>query len=90
MADYFKDHVRFILNNWIKNEDLCARETGHSIGSIKMMLQNIGATYGFLNFGKGNPMYTRVADEFRKDNPVFGDEPMSKRSFCIRFGIIKD
>lgn len=38
MADYTKDHVRFILNNWIKNEDLCARETGHSIASIKLML----------------------------------------------------
>ena len=90
MPNYTKDHVRFILNNWIKNEDLFVRKTGHSIASIKLMLQNIGASYGFLNFGMGNPMYTEIADEYRKNNPVFDDEPMSKRSFCMRFGIIRE
>jgi hypothetical protein len=53
------------------------------------MLQNIAATYGLVNFGTGNPMYTRIADEYRENNPVFG-ETMSKRSFCMRFGVIKD
>ena len=52
------------------------------------MLQNIGASYGFVNFGKGNPMYTKVADEYREENKVFG-ETMTKKSFCMRFGIIK-
>ena len=51
------------------------------------MLQNVGATYGLVNFGEGNPMYTRIANEFRKDNPMFG-EPMSEKSFCIRFGVM--
>jgi hypothetical protein len=51
-------------------------------------LQNIGATYGFLNFSEGNPMYTIIADEYREANQVLG-KPMSKKSFCIRFGIIK-
>lgn len=86
--DYTKEHVRFILNNYLKNEDLCVKETGHSLSSIKLMLQNIGASYGFLNFGKGNPMYTEMANEYRNNNLVFG-EPMSKKSFCTRFGIIK-
>jgi len=85
---YTKEHVRFILNNYLKNEDLCVKETGHSLSSIKLMLQNIGASYGFLNFGKGNPMYTEMANEYRNNNLVFG-EPMSKKSFCTRFGIIK-
>lgn len=86
--DYTKEHVTFIINNWIKNEKLCVEKTGHSLSSIKLMLQNIGASYGFLNFGTGNPMYTEIADEYRKHNLVFG-EPMSKKSFCTRFGIIK-
>lgn len=86
--EYTKEQLRFILDNYINNENLCVRETGHSLASIKLMLQNIAATYGFLNFSKGNPLYTKVADQYRKDNPVFG-EPMSKRSFCIRFGVIK-
>ncbi len=54
----------------------------------KLMLQSIGATYGFVNFSEGNPMYIRIADEYREMNQVFGDA-MSKKSFCIRFGIIK-
>jgi len=86
--DYTEDHVRFILNNFIKNEDLCVSETGHSLSSIKLMLQNIGATYGLLNFSKGNPMYAKIADEYRINNKVFGKE-MSKESFCMRFGILK-
>lgn len=87
--EYTREQIRFILDNYIKNEDLCVRETGHSLSSIKLMLQNIAATYGFLNFSKGNPLYTEVADEYRKDNPVFG-EPMTKRSFCMRFGVINE
>lgn len=86
--DYTKEHVRFILNNYLKNEELCVKKTGHSLSSIKLMLQNIGASYGFLNFGKGNTMYTEMANEYRNNNLVFG-EPMSKKSFCTRFGIIK-
>jgi hypothetical protein len=85
---YTEEQVRFILDNYIKNENLCVKKTGHSLGSIKLMLQNIGATYGFVNFSEGNPMYTKIADEYREANHVF-DKPMLKKSFCIRFGIIK-
>lgn len=84
---YTEDQVRFILNNFIKNETLCVKETGHSLGSIKLMLQNIGASYGLVNFSEGNPMYTKIADEFRQENTIFG-EPMTKKSFCTRFSII--
>ena len=87
---YTKEHVRFILNHYLKDEDLCVKESGHSLSSIKLMLQNIGATYGFLNFSKGNPMYTQIADEYRKNNPIQGRNPMSEKSFCIRFGIINN
>ena len=86
-VNYTEEHVRFILNYYRTNEELCVNETGHSISSIKLMLQNIGATYGFLNFSKGNPMYARIADEYRKKNLVH-NEIMSKKSFCMRFGII--
>lgn len=85
---YTEQQVRFILDNYLKNENLCVKETGHSLGSIKLMLQNIGASYGLLNFSVGNPMYTKIADEYRELNRVFG-MPMSKKSFCIRFGLIK-
>ena len=84
---YTKDQIRFILDNWIKNEEICIKQTGHSRGSIKLMLQNIAATYGLVNFSEGNPVYSEVADEFRKNNKVF-DEEMTKKSFCMRFGII--
>ena len=85
---YTEEHVRYILDNYIKNEDKCVKETGHGIGSIKLMLRNIAATYGFVEFSKGNPMYTRIADEFRNENLVFGG-PMTKESFCKRFSIIE-
>ena len=67
---YTEEQIRFILDNYIKNESLCVKETGHSLGSIKLMLQNIGATYGYLNFSEGNPMYTIIADEFKEKNQV--------------------
>jgi hypothetical protein len=35
---YKEQHVRFILDNYLKNENLCVNETGHSLGSIKLML----------------------------------------------------
>ena len=85
---YTEEHVRFILENYIKDDGLCAKETGHSLSSIKLLLQNIGATYGFLNFSNGNLMYSKIADEFRDKNKVFG-ETMTKKSFCKRFSIIK-
>lgn len=84
---YTADHLEFILDNWIQDEDLCVKVTGHSKASIKLMLQNIGASYGLLSFSEGNPMYTQVADKYREANQVFG-ESMSKKSFCVRFGII--
>lgn len=87
--DYTRKHIRFILDNYINNESLCVKETGHSLSSIKLMLQNIGSSYGLVeNFSKGSALYTEVADEYRKDNLRFG-EPMSKRLFCMKFGIIK-
>ena len=56
---YTEDQIRYILENYVKKEDSCVRETGHSLGSIKLMLQNIAATYGLVNFGTGNPIRTK-------------------------------
>lgn len=41
------------------------------IDTILFLIKNIGASYGFLNFGTGNLMYTEIAYEYRKNNPVF-------------------
>ena len=48
---------------------------------------SLQAVFDHVNFGTGNPMYTKIADEYRENNPKFG-KPMSKKSFCIRFSII--
>lgn len=86
---YTQEQIRFILDNYINNEDVCVKETRHTLSSIKLMLQNIGYTYGLVRkFSKGNPLYTQVADEYRVDNPRFG-EPMREEVFCKKFGIIK-
>lgn len=53
------------------------QETGYSLVSTKLMLQNIATIYGFLNFSKDNPLYTEVVDQYKEDNPVF-EEPMTK------------
>jgi hypothetical protein len=45
------------------------------------MLRNIAATYGFVNFNKGNPMYTRIANEYRNENLVHG-KPCQKNHFA--------
>jgi len=86
--NYTEEHIRYILENYIKDENRCVIKTGHSLSSIKLMLQNIAASYGLVNFGTGNPMYSKIADEFRANNQVLG-KTMSKKSFCVRFGIIK-
>ena len=84
---YTEEQIRYILENYLKNEDSCMTETGHSLGSIRLMLQNIAATYGLANVGTCNPMYSKIADEYRESNRVFG-LTMPKKSFCMRFGII--
>ena len=84
---YTVQQIRFILDNYIKNKNLWDKETVHSLGSIKLTLQNICATFIFLNFSKVNPTYSRIADEYREVNQVHV-EAMSKKSFCVRFGII--
>jgi hypothetical protein len=79
--------IRFILNNYIEDEQLCVRETGQSSSSIKAMFQNIAASYGFNKFSTGAKLYTELADEYREQNKIFG-KTMTKKSFCLRFGVI--
>ena len=81
------EQIRFILNNYLENEQLCVRETGQSSSSIKAMFQNIAASYGFNKFSTDAKLYTELADEYREQNKIFG-KTMTKKSFCLRFGVI--
>ena len=85
---YNEMKVWYILNNYIHNEDKCVEVTGHSLASIRAMFRNIAYDYTGKGLKNGNPMYTRMADKYREENKVWG-KPMTKKSFCVRFGIIK-
>ena len=37
---YTREHIEFILDNFRTNPQLCVKQTGHSMSSIKMMLGN--------------------------------------------------
>ena len=37
---YTREHIEFILKNYMNNPRLCVEKTGHSDSSIKMMLGN--------------------------------------------------
>ena len=37
---YTREHIEFILKNYINNPSLCVKKTEHSDSSIKMMLGN--------------------------------------------------
>jgi hypothetical protein len=89
--EYSRAEVRFILDHyvnrfsdWQENPKLCKLETGHSFDSVKMLLQNIRSNYTDSKFGKGNPMYSEVFEEYRRDNSTFGT-PMSIEKFIALF-----
>ena len=85
-TEFSKDQVIFILENYLSDETLCVNKTGKSLDKIKLLLQYIGASYDFINFSKGIPMYSQLADAYREKNQLFG-KAMTKKSFCMRFGI---
>ena len=85
-TEFSKDQVIFILENYLSDETLCVNKTGKSLDKIKLLLQYIGASYDFINFSKGIPMYSQLADAYREKNHLFG-KAMTKKSFCMRFGI---
>ena len=84
---YNEAKVWFILNNYLKDPYKCVEVTGHSLASIEAMFRNIAYDYMGKGLKNGNPMYTRMADKYRKENPRFG-EPMNKKLFCTLFGMI--
>ena len=71
----------------------------HSVNSIRFILLEIARDYGFevndigiklRRYSNRNvSRYTDIADEYRESNPEFG-KPMSKKSFCKRFGLKKN
>lgn len=81
---YTTGHIEFILKNYRRDPDLCVKETGHSISSIKMMLGNAVSRLSGESTFLGNPMYAEVVQKYLDDNPSFG-KPMSVKKFKALF-----
>ena len=67
---YTREQIEFILENYVVNPDKCVQVTGHSIGSIKSVLQNISYDYTGEGLSHGSKMYTEVCDLFRAKNKM--------------------
>ena len=81
---YTREHIEFILDNFRTNPQLCVKQTGHSMSSIKMMLGNaISRLYGNDTY-LGAELYAEVVQDYLERNPVFG-KPMSIKKFKLLF-----
>lgn len=81
---YTRKQIEFILKNYRNNPELCVKETGHSLGSIKMMLGNAVARLSGDTTFLGSELYADVVKDYLKDNPSF-DKPMSIEKFKSLF-----
>lgn len=81
---YTKDHIEFILENYRTNPQLCVRETGHSMSSIKMMLGNAVSRLSGNDTYLGSELYAKVVQDYLERNTVFG-KPMSIEKFKLLF-----
>ena len=81
---YTREHIEFILENYITNPDLCVKETRHSISSIKMMLGNAVSRISGEDTFLGSELYAEVVREYLKANSKFG-RPMSIEKFKLIF-----
>lgn len=81
---YTREHIEFILDNFRTNPQLCVKQTGHSMSSIKMMLGNaiswLSGNYTYL----GSELYAEVVQDYLERNPAFG-KPMSIEKFKLLF-----
>ena len=83
-VSYTREHIEFILENYRKNPDLCVKETGHSISSIKMMLGNAVSRLSGNDTYLGSELYAKVVQDYLEHNTVFG-KPMSIEKFKLLF-----
>lgn len=81
---YTREHIEFILENYRSNPDLCAKKTGHSISSIKMMLGNAISRLSGNDTYLGAELYAEVVQEYLERNPAFG-KPMTIGKFKLLF-----
>lgn len=81
---YTKDHIEFILENYRTNPQLCVRETGHSMSSIKMMLGNAVSRLSGNDTYLGSELYAEVVQDYLERNTTFG-KPMSIEKFRLLF-----
>ena len=67
---YTREHIEFILKNYITNPGLCVKKTGHSKSSIKMMLGNaVSRLSGGTTF-LGSELYAEVVQAYLEANPI--------------------
>jgi hypothetical protein len=81
---YTEEQIKFILENYRMKPELCVKETGHSVSSIKMMLGNAVSRLSGNNTFLGSEMYAEVVKEYLESHPVF-DKPMSIEKFKSLF-----
>ena len=81
---YTREHIEFILKNYITNPELCVRDTGHSKSSIKMMLGNAVSRLSGESTFMGAELYGEVVKEYLEANSRFG-RPMSIEKFKMLF-----
>ncbi len=81
---YTREHIEFILENYRTNPQLCVRETGHSMSSIKMMLGNAVSKLSGNDTYLGSELYAEVVQDYLESNTAFG-KAMSIEKFKLLF-----
>ena len=83
-VDYTRQHIEFILENFRKDPELCVKETGHSLSSIKMMLGNAVSRLSGEQTFLGSKLYAEVVQEYLKSHPS-NNKPMTLEKFKLLF-----
>ena len=83
-VEYTREHIEFILKNYLSNPKLCKEVTGHSESSIKMMLGNAVSRLSGESTFLGAKLYAEVVQEYLEANSRFG-RPMSIEKFKLLF-----
>lgn len=83
-VEYTREHIEFILEHFRKDPDLCVKETGHSLSSIKMMLGNAVSRLSGEQSFLGSILYAEVVQEYLEAHPSNG-RPMSIEKFKLLY-----
>lgn len=83
-VDYTREHIEFILENYRSNPDICVKETGHSLSSIKMMLGNAVSRLSGEQTFLGSKLYAEVVQEYLESHPS-NNRPMTIEKFKLLF-----